>query len=207
MRELADGLAEAEISVYRPPGGHAVYVDAGAFFPDIPPAEFPGQALVCELYREGGIRGIELGSLVFPDADRPELTRLAVPRRIYHRGHRQHVIETFEAVSERREAVAGYRIDGEPSMPVELPALFVRFIGVAEVLGAIGLLLPGLLNIREELTLLAAAGIVIIMSGATVLTLVSGDVGPALVPVIVGFLAVFVAYGRWRLRPFTANTL
>lgn len=99
-------------------------------------------------------------------------------------------------------------IDVMPAlMPVELPALFVRFIGVAEVLGAIGLLLPGLLNIREELTLLAAAGIVIIMSGATVLTLVSGDVGPALVPVIVGFLAVFVAYGRWRLRPFTANTL
>lgn len=98
-------------------------------------------------------------------------------------------------------------IDVMPAlMPVELPALFVRFIGVAEVLGAIGLLLPGLLNIREELTLLAA-GIVIIMSGATVLTLVSGDVGPALVPVIVGFLAAFVAYGRWRLRPFTANTL
>lgn len=99
-------------------------------------------------------------------------------------------------------------IDVMPAlMPVELPAVFVRFIGVAEVLGAIGLLLPGHLNIREELTLLAAAGIVIIMRRATVLTLVNSDVGPALIPVIVGFLAAFVAYGRWRLRPFTANTL
>ncbi len=117
VRELADGLAEAGIPVYQPPGGHAVYIDAGKFFPEIPSAEFPGQALVCELYREGGIRGIELGSLVFPDADRPELTRLAVPRRTYHREHRQHVIETVEAVYERRETVSGYRIAGEPSMP------------------------------------------------------------------------------------------
>lgn len=93
------------------------------------------------------------------------------------------------------------------SMPVALPGLFVRFIGVAEVLGAIGMLLPGLLHIREELTPLAAAGLVIIMSGATVLMLVRGDVGSALIPVIVGFLAAFVAYGRWRLRPSTAYTL
>lgn len=117
VRELVDGLAEAGIPVYRPPGGHAVYVDAGTFFPKIPPAEFPGQTLVCELYREGSIRSIELGSLVFPHADRPELTRLAIPRRTYHREHCQHVIETFEAIYERRETVSGYRIANEPSMP------------------------------------------------------------------------------------------
>ena len=77
----------------------------------------------------------------------------------------------------------------------------MRFIGVVEVLGAIGLILPPLLKIRPGLTPLAAAGLVIIMIGATVLTLASGDVVPALIPLAVGILAAFVAYGRWRLRP------
>ncbi len=82
-----------------------------------------------------------------------------------------------------------------------LPGLFVRFIGVAEVLGAIGLILPGLLRIRPGLTPLAAAGLVIIMIGATVLTVAGGDVALALIPLVVGLLSAFVAYGRWRLAP------
>jgi hypothetical protein len=82
--------------------------------------------------------------------------------------------------------------------PVLLPGLFMRFIGVAEVLGAIGLILPGILRIRPGLTPLAAAGLVIIMIGATVLTLVGGDAGMALIPLVVGLLSAFVAYGRWR---------
>ncbi|HEY7491567.1 MAG TPA: DoxX family protein [Candidatus Tectomicrobia bacterium] len=82
-----------------------------------------------------------------------------------------------------------------------LPGLFVRFIGVAEVLGALGLILPGLLHIRPGLTPLAAAGLVIIMIGATVLTLASAAVASALIPLVVGLLAAFVAYGRWRLTP------
>jgi hypothetical protein len=82
-----------------------------------------------------------------------------------------------------------------------LPGLFARFIGVAEVLGAIGLILPGLLRIRPGLTPLAAAGLVIIMIGATVLTLAGGGVALALIPLVVGLLAAFVAYGRWRLAP------
>jgi hypothetical protein len=85
-----------------------------------------------------------------------------------------------------------------------LPGLFLRFLGVAEVLGAIGLILPVLLRIRPGLTSLAAAGLVIIMIGATVLTLtgvVPGGVGLALVPLVVGLLSAFVAYGRWRLAP------
>ena len=78
-----------------------------------------------------------------------------------------------------------------------LPGLFVRFIGVAEVLGGIGLILPGLLRIRPSLTPLAAIGLVIIMIGATVLTLASGEVAMALIPLLVGLLAAFIAYGRW----------
>jgi uncharacterized membrane protein YphA (DoxX/SURF4 family) len=79
-----------------------------------------------------------------------------------------------------------------------LPGLLIRFIGVCEVLGALGLILPGLFRIRPGLTPLAAAGLVIIMIGAVVTTLASGDVAPALFPLVVAILASFVAYGRWR---------
>jgi hypothetical protein len=85
--------------------------------------------------------------------------------------------------------------------PVPLPGPFMRFLGVAEVLGAIGLILPELLQIRPGLTPLAAAGLAIIMIGATVITLMGGDVAAALIPLVVGLLAAFVAYGRWRLVP------
>jgi hypothetical protein len=85
--------------------------------------------------------------------------------------------------------------------PVPLPGLFVRFIGVAEVLGAIGLILPGLLRIRTGLTPLAAAGLLIVMIGATVLTLAGGQVAQAVIPLAVGLALAFVLYGRWRLAP------
>jgi len=87
----------------------------------------------------------------------------------------------------------------ELTRQMPLPGLFMRFIGVAEVLGAIGLILPGLLRIRPGLTPLAAAGLVIIMIGATVVTLTGGSVAMALIPLVVGLLSAFVAYGRWRL--------
>ena len=80
--------------------------------------------------------------------------------------------------------------------PVALPGLLLRFIGVAEVLGAVGLILPGLLRIHAELTPVAAAGLVIIMIGATVITAMGGAIAPAAVPFIVGVLAASVAYGR-----------
>jgi len=86
--------------------------------------------------------------------------------------------------------------------PVALPGWFLRFLGVAEVLGALGLVLPGLLRNRPGLTPLAAAGLVIIMIGATVVTLVGGMVAVALMNVVVALLAAFVAYGRWRLAPY-----
>ena len=96
-------------------------------------------------------------------------------------------------------------------MPVPLPGWFLRFVGVVEVLGAIGLILPGLLGVRPGLTPLAACGLVIIMVGATVLTLAGfvpgGGVGPALIPLVVGLLSAFVAYGRWRQAKALAGKL
>jgi uncharacterized membrane protein YphA (DoxX/SURF4 family) len=85
--------------------------------------------------------------------------------------------------------------------PVEMPGVFLRFIGVVEVLGALGLILPALLRIRPGLTPLAAAGLVIIMIGAIVTTLVVGERVAAMISLVVGLLAAFVAYGRWRLAP------
>ena len=80
--------------------------------------------------------------------------------------------------------------------PVAVPGPFLRFIGVAEVLGAVGLILPGLLRIQRQLTPIAAAGLVIIMIGATAVTALPGPLAPALVPLVVGLLAAMVVYGR-----------
>jgi uncharacterized membrane protein YphA (DoxX/SURF4 family) len=85
----------------------------------------------------------------------------------------------------------------EAMAKMAMPVLFLRFIGVAELLGGIGLILPWLLGIRRELTPLAALGLLIIMIGATVLTLSGGSIGAAVVPFITGILLLIVAYGRW----------
>lgn len=89
----------------------------------------------------------------------------------------------------------------EMTKEIAMPGWFLRFIGVAEVLGAIGLVFPWLLQLRPGLTPLAAAGLVIIMAGATVTTLMTDDVLMALFPLAVGVLATFVIYGRWWLAP------
>lgn len=89
----------------------------------------------------------------------------------------------------------------ELTQQANMPGLFLKFIAVCEVLGAIGLILPWLLRIRPGLTPLAAGGLVIIMVGATVATMMTGQVAMALFPFIVGILAAFVTYGRWRLKP------
>ena len=86
-------------------------------------------------------------------------------------------------------------------MPIPLPGWFLRFTGIVEVLGAIGVILPWLLRIRPGLTPLAATGLVIVMIGATVYTLAAGDFASAPIPLVVGILTAFVAYGRWRLTP------
>ena len=94
---------------------------------------------------------------------------------------------------------------GSPNQVV-LPGLFIQFIGVCEVLGALGLILPGLLRIRTGLTPLAATLLVIIMIGATVLTMIGDGVGLAVIPLVTGLLTAFVAYGRWRLVPLRDRT-
>ena len=93
---------------------------------------------------------------------------------------------------------------GSPNQ-IPLPGWFVRFIGVCEVLGALGLILPGLLRIKPWLTPLAAAGLVVIMIGATALTVAADGVAAGVVRLVVGLLAAFVAYGRWRLTPHPAR--
>ena len=107
---------------FRSAAGHAVYIDAKSLYPHIPPQHYPGQALVCELYRLGGIRSVEIGSVMFgtylPDGSlKPspmELVRLAIPRRVYTQSHMEYVAETFEEIMRTREQVRGYRIIKEP---------------------------------------------------------------------------------------------
>ncbi|MGE3617625.1 MAG: tyrosine phenol-lyase, partial [Gemmatimonadales bacterium] len=102
----------------RPPGGHAVYLDAKALLPHVDPAAYPAQALAVELYRTGGVRGVEIGTVMFgrpqPDGtDLPaamELVRLAIPRRTYTQSHIDYVAEVIADVAGRRDAIRGYRM-------------------------------------------------------------------------------------------------
>lgn len=114
IRWLAERLKEVGIPIYWPPGGHAVYVDAGRFLPHIPPEEFPGQALACELYLEGGIRACEVGTAMLGKEARFQLVRLAIPRRVYTREHLEAVVEALMRIAERRDAIRGMRlVEGE----------------------------------------------------------------------------------------------
>ncbi len=110
---FAEGLQKIGIPVVRPPGGHAVFVDAGALLSHLTPEQFPGQALGAAFYLEGGIRGVEVGSLMFPDA-RLQLLRLAVPRRVYTQAHIDYVLEVAEEVKAKAPGLPGYRIVEEP---------------------------------------------------------------------------------------------
>jgi tryptophanase len=118
---LGEALHRAGIPVVLPVGGHAVYIDARAFLEQIPPLEYPGQALAVALYLEGGIRGCEIGTVMFgrqPDgSEQPapmDLVRLAIPRRTYMQSHVDYVIEVCEYVAERAGELRGLRIVEEP---------------------------------------------------------------------------------------------
>ena len=119
---LGDGLLDAGMPLVQPFGGHAIYVDARALLPDIPPLQYPGQALAVELYAAGGIRGCEIGTVMFgrrPDGtEEPaamDLVRLAIPRRTYTQSHVDYVIEVAQTVVERVPLLRGYRIAWQPS--------------------------------------------------------------------------------------------
>jgi len=120
---LAEKAWAAGVPTVRPPGGHAVYLDAASVLPHIPPHEYPAQALACELYLEGGVRGVEIGTVMFgrardggPDEPaRHELVRLALPRRVYTQSHVDYVGEVIAAVAPRAPAMRGYRIVHQPA--------------------------------------------------------------------------------------------
>ncbi len=133
---LGDALAAAGVPMVQPIGGHAVYLDAAALLPHIDPLEYPGQALAIALYEAGGIRGCEIGSVMFglqPDgSERPaamELVRLAIPRRTYTQSHIDYVIEVAISVAERVDQLHGYRITSEPRPLRHFTATFERLSG------------------------------------------------------------------------------
>jgi len=110
---LGDHISEQGVPIVQPPGGHAIYLDAKAFLPHIPADQFPGVALAAELYLEGGIRSVEIGSLMFAGAAKMELVRLAIPRRVYTQSHIDYVVEIILRVWERRAQIKGMRLTYE----------------------------------------------------------------------------------------------
>jgi tryptophanase len=107
---LGTHIAAAGVPIVQPPGGHAIYLDARAFLPHLPLAEFPGVALAGELYLEGGIRSVEIGTLMFAEAAKMDLVRLAIPRRVYTQSHIDYVIEVILEVWKRREQIGGLKL-------------------------------------------------------------------------------------------------
>jgi tyrosine phenol-lyase len=120
---LGEGIRDAGIPIVEPPGGHAVYIDARGMLPHVPPDELPAQALSCALYVEGGVRSIEVGTVMFGHTDPKtgrqvpadqDLVRLALPRRVYTQSHIDYVIEVARHLARNRAAIGGYRIVSEP---------------------------------------------------------------------------------------------
>ena len=120
---LGRKLRESGIAIVEPPGGHAIYIDAKAFLPHIPPSQYPGQALVIELYRYAGIRTVEIGSVMFGKKDPQtgeevpasmELVRIALPRRVYTQSHVDYLAEVLSELYQRRDQIRGVRIAYEP---------------------------------------------------------------------------------------------
>ncbi len=115
---LGEKLVEEGVPIIEPPGGHAIYIDAKRFLPNIPQEEFPGQSIVCALYIEGGIRSVEIGSVMFGKYDKNgklipppmELVRLAIPRRVYTQSHIDYVLEIVLEVFKKRKSLKGYKI-------------------------------------------------------------------------------------------------
>jgi tyrosine phenol-lyase len=107
---LGNHIAKEGVPIVQPPGGHAIYIDARAFLPHIPVAQFPGVALAAELYVEGGIRSVEIGTLMFGEHAKMDLVRLAIPRRVYTQSHVDYVVEVILEVWKRRERIGGLEL-------------------------------------------------------------------------------------------------
>jgi len=132
-RYLAERLLEENIPILEPPGGHAVYLDARRFLPHIGQGELPGQALVCALYLEGGIRSVEIGSVMFAHEDPEtgqmiypelELVRMAIPRRVYTQAHLDYVVETCARLYEKRDEIGGLAYTHAPELLRHFTARF-----------------------------------------------------------------------------------
>jgi tryptophanase len=128
---LGEKVTAAGVPIIQPPGGHAIYLDARALLPQIPPLEYPGIALVNALYLEGGVRGVEIGTVMFgrqPDGTEAppamDLVRLAIPRRVYTQSHIDYVAEVVLSVATSREALRGYRIVSAPPVLRHFTATF-----------------------------------------------------------------------------------
>jgi tryptophanase len=134
---VGERLTAAGIPIMQPPGGHAIYIDAAALCPHIPREQFPGQAVVCGLYRIGGVRTVEIGSVMFGkgaitgsnsrDASLParlELVRLAMPRRVYTQSHMDYVVEVCIELAARRHELRGLRMINEPPVLRHFTARF-----------------------------------------------------------------------------------
>ena len=111
---LGRHIADHGVPIVEPPGGHAIYIDAGRMLPHIPKQQFPAQALAVELYRHAGIRSVEIGSVMFGANAQHELLRLAIPRRVYTQSHIDYVVEAILEVNERRHQIRGLAIESEP---------------------------------------------------------------------------------------------
>jgi tryptophanase len=131
---LGEKIIAAGVPIIEPPGGHAIYIDAKRFLPNIPPEQYPGQSIVCELYIEGGIRAVEIGSVMFGKYDDRgklipppmELVRLAIPRRVYTQSHIDYVIEIILEVFRNRDKLKGYKIVYEAPMLRHFTARFEK---------------------------------------------------------------------------------
>jgi tryptophanase len=131
---LGDHLRALDIPIMYPTGGHAVYVDAAKLYPHIPVHQYPGQALACALYTLGGVRSVEIGSVMFGKYDakkklipaRHELVRLAIPRRVYTQSHIDYVVEVFQEVHRTREKAKGLKIVYEQPFLRHFTAKFVE---------------------------------------------------------------------------------
>ncbi len=130
---LGERIRENGIAIVEPPGGHAIYLDAGALLPHIPHGQFPGQALAVELYLEGGIRGCEIGSVMFAHADpdtgqmvypKLELVRLAIPRRTYTQSHMDYVADILGTIAKRAASLRGYKFTYAPELLRHFTAKF-----------------------------------------------------------------------------------